>query len=139
MKVHATEVQKFTFDHIKSEASLADADSSAPKPKATLANRDAEEDLHRKTGDISLYSMSFSSCSYRTRTHGGVAYYLKAAGIWNAILLVACTAIYSFSVTFTQYWFKWWTSSETDRTTFYVLGYILIAIVAWVSTNGIMS
>lgn len=51
---------------------------------------------------------------------------------------MACTASYSFFITVPQYWFKWWTESEGNQTMFYVVGYILLAIVSWVSTNGIM-
>ncbi|KAK3354626.1 hypothetical protein B0H65DRAFT_437958 [Neurospora tetraspora] len=55
-----------------------------------------------------------------------------------------CTASYSFFITFPQYWVKWWTqndeldSSSKRGTLFYALGYALLYLMAWISTNGTM-
>ncbi|KAK3941519.1 P-loop containing nucleoside triphosphate hydrolase protein [Diplogelasinospora grovesii] len=49
--------------------------------------------------------------------------------------------LYSFFITFPQYWVKWWTRDSEDggrHTTFYIVGYALLNLMAWISTNGTM-
>ncbi|KFY06537.1 hypothetical protein V492_07977 [Pseudogymnoascus sp. VKM F-4246] len=104
-----------------------DDDRILPKPeliKIQARNRAAEDaarDLTRKTGDLQLYG-----------------YYFKAVGSLNISILIACTACYSFFLTFSQYWLKWWTESQPDQTWFYIGGYLAISSVAWLTTNGTM-
>lgn len=62
MKSYATEMQKFTFENMASRGLPIDADPSDRQRAAALANHDAEEDVRRKTGDLSLYS----KCCYST-------------------------------------------------------------------------
>ncbi|KAI1441069.1 ABC transporter [Annulohypoxylon stygium] len=81
---------------------------------------DVAADSKRKTGDTTLYS-----------------YYIKAAGLGNFALMVACTVIYSFFITFPQYWVKMWTSSRSRDEWFFIGGYIAINLIAYVATNGI--
>lgn len=58
--------------------------------------------------------------------------------------MVACTASYSFFITFPQYWVKWWTQNDELETAskrgtvFYALGYAFLYLMAWISTNGTM-
>jgi len=35
-----------------------------------------------------------------------------------------------------QYWLKEWTESGSMSTTFYMVGYVLLLLVAWTATNG---
>ncbi|KAK3694050.1 ABC transporter type 1, transmembrane domain-containing protein [Podospora appendiculata] len=82
------------------------------------------DDLKRAGGDLSLYG-----------------YYFTSAGIKNVMFMLACTALYSFFITFPQYWMKWWTQdAEEDgkHTIFYAVGYAALNLMAWISTNGIM-
>lgn len=52
-----TEIRKFTFDGNDTEkAHVVHGESPQEQAKA-LRNRDAQQDLHRKTGDFSLYGM----------------------------------------------------------------------------------
>ncbi|KAK4073997.1 hypothetical protein Trihar35433_3471 [Trichoderma harzianum] len=110
-----SELSKFTFT------------KTAKKPKAVLkattkasqSNADAEEDLYRKTGDFSLYS-----------------YYFKAAGVMNVVMLLGCSAGYSFGMFFPQYLLKWWTEGSPDKSTYYMIGYLSLALLAWTATNG---
>ncbi|KAM0247602.1 hypothetical protein ACHAQJ_009794 [Trichoderma viride] len=117
LKTTLSELSKFTFAEStkRPEAALRGA------KKISQSNTDAEDDLYRKTGDFSLYS-----------------YYLKSAGIWNVAILLGCTALYSFSITFPQYWLKWWTEGSSSDSTYYMIGYVLLAVIAWVTTNGMM-
>ncbi|KAF4958935.1 hypothetical protein FGADI_2014 [Fusarium gaditjirri] len=82
---------------------------------------EAMVDLGRSTGDFSLYG-----------------YYLRAVHPWNFFILLTCTASYSFFVTFPQYWLKKWTESPTSQTSFYIGGYLILSLLAWVATNGSM-
>ncbi|KAK1782721.1 ABC transporter type 1, transmembrane domain-containing protein [Copromyces sp. CBS 386.78] len=71
-------------------------------------------------------------------------YYFSNAGPLNILLMVACTASYSFFITFPQYWVKWWTQNvELDTaskrgTIFYAIGYALLYLMAWISANVAM-
>ncbi|GKT70576.1 ATP-binding cassette containing protein [Colletotrichum tofieldiae] len=87
----------------------------------SLKVAEAISDLTRATGDISLYG-----------------YYLRAVGLRNFLLLLACTSSYSFFITFPQYWLQKWTEAPASQTTFYVGGYLILSLMAWVSTNGSM-
>jgi ATP-binding cassette subfamily C (CFTR/MRP) protein 1 len=57
------------------------------------------------------------------------------AGVLNCFLLLCAAALYSFSNTFPQYWLKWWTEDAKDRSWFYMLGYLLLAFIAWAATS----
>lgn len=82
---------------------------------------DAAQDLTRQSGDLRLYG-----------------YYLNAMGVRNGLFMLMCTASYSFFITFSQYWVKWWAEASDEQTAFYIGGYIILALVAWISTNGTM-
>nr|RBQ99006.1 hypothetical protein FVER53263_03317 [Fusarium verticillioides] len=47
-------------------------------------------------------------------------------------------ASYSFFVTFPQYWLQKWTESSGSQTSFYIGGYIILSLLAWIATNGSM-
>ncbi|KAI1090683.1 ABC transporter [Rostrohypoxylon terebratum] len=81
---------------------------------------DTTADLRRKTGDTTLYG-----------------YYVKAAGLGNFALMVSCIVIYSFFITFPQYWVKIWTQSRFRDEWFFIGGYIVIYLIAYVGSNGI--
>ncbi|KAK4088636.1 hypothetical protein Purlil1_7187 [Purpureocillium lilacinum] len=116
-----TEIRKFTFDGNDTEkAHVVHGESPQEQAKA-LRNRDAQQDLHRKTGDFSLYG-----------------YYVKSAGIWSALLVIGCTSTYSFFITAPTYWLKWWTGSERGQLPYYASSYVLLAVVAWAATSGTM-
>ncbi|KAK3336055.1 ABC transporter type 1, transmembrane domain-containing protein [Cercophora scortea] len=89
-----------------------------------LKAKAASDDLKRAGGDMSLYG-----------------YYFASAGIKNVVFMLACTALYSFFITFPQYWMKWWTQDaegDGNHTVFYAVGYAALNLLAWISTNGIM-
>ncbi|KAL6870410.1 P-loop containing nucleoside triphosphate hydrolase protein [Trichoderma novae-zelandiae] len=115
LKSSVSELTKFTF---AKEKKRPEAASEAVKRKAQ-STADAEEDLYRKTGDFSLYS-----------------YYIKSAGAINVVMLLICTASYSFGMFFPQYLLKWWTEGSPDNSSYYMAGYIALAVLAWVATNG---
>lgn len=52
--------------------------------------------------------------------------------------MMSCAAFCTFFLTFTQYWLKWWTEAEPGQTWFFMAGYLWIAMIAWVTTNGLM-
>ncbi|KAB5542688.1 ABC transporter [Coniochaeta sp. 2T2.1] len=87
----------------------------------SLKVAEAISDLSRATGDFSLYG-----------------YYLKAVGSRNFVILLTCTAMYSFFVTFPQYWLQKWTEAPPSQTTFFIGGYLIASLLAWASTNGSM-
>lgn len=116
MQNRTLEMQKFSF-HETEEPTEAAARIMKQKAKAQ-ADEDAEQDLHRTTGDISLY-----------------LHYLKSVGVANLLLLTVSTAGFAFFSTFIQYWLKLWTESDGTKTTFYIAGYFVLAFVAWFSTS----
>ncbi|KAK1831127.1 ABC transporter, partial [Podospora conica] len=103
----------------------------APTPTANLAKLSAQlrardeaaVDLARQTGDITLYG-----------------YYFRFAGIVNLVVLATCAASTAFFMTIPQYWLKLWTEKAHGASAaFYITGFLLLSLMAWISTNGIMS
>ncbi|CAI7631082.1 unnamed protein product [Penicillium glandicola] len=80
---------------------------------------DAEDDTSRRTGDIAIYG-----------------YYINAIGRSNTLLLIVCTAGFSFCSTFAQYVLKWATESPRDRLKIYMSLYATISFIGWVATSG---
>ncbi|UKZ49723.1 hypothetical protein TrVGV298_003971 [Trichoderma virens] len=115
LKSTLSDLSKFTF------AEATKRLEAVPKTvkRTSQASTDAEEDLYRKTGDFSLYS-----------------YYLKSAGAINVVMLLGCSAAYSFGMFFPQYLLKWWTEGSPDQSTYYMIGYLSLALLAWTATNG---
>ncbi|KAK0618103.1 P-loop containing nucleoside triphosphate hydrolase protein [Bombardia bombarda] len=101
-------------------SSLVDSTKGARNHNRAPA-KGSPPDTDRGNGDISLYG-----------------YYFASAGFANIVLMIACTASYSFFITFPQYWVKWWTQDDGKDTVFYASGYALLNFMAWVTTNGIM-
>jgi len=55
--------------------------------------------------------------------------------------MATCTAVYSFFITFPQYWLKLWTHSVEAGDTghsWFILGYALLVPAAWLTTNAMM-
>ncbi|KAH8903310.1 ABC transporter [Coniochaeta sp. PMI_546] len=111
LKVNIADTPKSIFDHQVDKTVLSQS----------LKVAEAISDLSRATGDFSLYG-----------------YYLRAVGFRNFMVLLACTAMYSFFVTFPQYWLQRWTEAPPSQTMFYVGGYLISSLLAWTSTNGSM-
>ncbi|KAH8663507.1 ABC transporter [Tricladium varicosporioides] len=78
-------------------------------------------DITRETEDFSLYS-----------------YYFQSVGYSNLALLLCCTICYAFFLTFSQYWLKLWTEDASFEPGFYMAGYFIITLIAWIATNGTM-
>ncbi|KAK2591549.1 hypothetical protein QQS21_010769 [Conoideocrella luteorostrata] len=121
LKSHMYEMPEFT---------LGDGDFANKGPLAwnrqPIATKQAseqasEQDICRSTGDMSLYS-----------------YYIRSVGLGNFSLLITGIVLYSLFNTFTTYWFKLWTESDGSSLVFYVVGYVLLAVMAWVATSSTM-
>ncbi|ODA84214.1 hypothetical protein RJ55_02732 [Drechmeria coniospora] len=82
---------------------------------------DTRLDVGRKTGNVRIYS-----------------YYLRSVGIFSSCFMMGCTATYSFFITFPHYWLKRWTEADPKIEWMYALGYGLLALFAWIATNGTM-
>lgn len=65
-------------------------------------------------------------------------YYLKAVNPRNFVLLLGCTASYSFFVTIPQFWLQRWTEAPASQTRFFIGGYLIFSLLAWAATNGSM-
>ncbi|KAF5718710.1 multidrug resistance-associated 1 [Fusarium mundagurra] len=107
-------------------AAVAETNTDLVETNKTMQSQalevtEAIADLGRSTGDFSLYG-----------------YYLRAVHPRNFFILLACTASYSFFVTFPQYWLQKWTESPGSQTKFYIGGYLILSLLAWASTNGSM-
>lgn len=53
LKSHAAEMQKFSFEDVHHEST--ESKGNNPSNVKELAEKDAEQDLHRSAGDLSLY------------------------------------------------------------------------------------
>jgi ATP-binding cassette subfamily C (CFTR/MRP) protein 1 len=132
LTVHVTETSKSNAkDQIQMDSTVQ---------SQTLKVADAISDLTRATGDVSLYgNMLIQSYGCFVLTSlSYVGYYVKSVGYRNFLLLLACTASYSFFVTFPQYWLNKWTAAPPSQTMFYIGGYLISSLLAWASTNGSM-
>lgn len=87
---------------------------------------------------LSTVSLDYIYAMNRNELIEWLAYYLKSAGFGNVALLLGLTIVYSFSITYPQYWVKSWTEGSPSDSTYYMIGYVLLAVTAWVSTNGMM-
>jgi hypothetical protein len=65
-------------------------------------------------------------------------YYFGFIGAINLAILAGCTASYSVFITLPQHWLKLWTESGGQSQAFYVCGFVLLSLLSWTSTNGIM-
>ncbi|KAH8596734.1 putative ABC transporter [Bisporella sp. PMI_857] len=120
MKAKSGDIAKFTSGtHGRNDAVLS-PDFSKLHDKVR-AKDEAEVDLSRQTGDLTLY-----------------AYYFRYVGLTNLLLLVSSTASYSFFIIVPQYWLQVWTESSNKGSSLYIYGFILLPIISWSSTNGIM-
>ncbi|KAK2035131.1 P-loop containing nucleoside triphosphate hydrolase protein [Colletotrichum zoysiae] len=113
-------VLKFKIDESKNDSKEQPQMDKAVLSKSLKVD-EAATDLNRATGDMSLYS-----------------YYLQAVGPRNLLVLLTCTASYSFFITYPQYWLQKWTEAPASQTMFYVGGYLILSLLAWTATNGSM-
>ncbi|AEO59860.1 hypothetical protein MYCTH_2308466 [Thermothelomyces thermophilus ATCC 42464] len=120
-KAHSS-ISKFSLQHqndrVVAPAPLSNFTKLNAQPQI---RQEAKADLVRKTGDLGLYW-----------------YYFRFVGLFNLALLAGCTASYSFFITLPQQWLKLWTESSGQNQVFYVLGFILLSLLSWTSTNGTM-
>lgn len=98
---------------------------------------EAAMDLLRKTGDVAVYGMS-SLSTHPTRADTCAGYYVNAVGHRNALLMTACTATYSFCLTFSQFVLRWATESSLGERNEYMGLYAGISFIAWAATSGAM-
>ncbi|KAE8142964.1 P-loop containing nucleoside triphosphate hydrolase protein [Aspergillus pseudotamarii] len=115
------QISKFMPDEPEYRDILQEAEGRVGGNTQECSRVDAAQDLIRQSGDLQLY-----------------AYYLNAMGVWNGLFMLICTASYSFFITFSQYWLKWWAEAGEEKAAYYMGGYLILALVAWISTNGTM-
>ena len=96
---------------------------------------EASADISRRDGDFLLYG-KVAIAIQSTYADDSPGYYLRGAGIKNFVFLVSSTFIYSVFLLSPQYWLKEWTESGSRSTVFYIVGYILLLLIAWIATNG---
>ncbi|KAL3428461.1 hypothetical protein PVAG01_01970 [Phlyctema vagabunda] len=68
-------------------------------------------------------------------TNISIGYYLHFVGSINIFCLVATTFSYSFFITVPQYWLQLWTESGGKSSVFYILGFIFLSAMSWISTS----
>lgn len=141
LQARGTTIAKF----MPKSRTVHEDDAAPSKEFAKLSSQlrakdEAEMDLARKTGDLSLYG---ALCSLITLflpiADIVLGYYLRFVGWPNFLLLCCCTASYSFFITIPQYWLGLWTGEHQSRSVlFFVCGYLLLSLISWASTNGTM-
>ncbi|KAM3472509.1 hypothetical protein MY5147_005266 [Beauveria neobassiana] len=108
MRPFVSELRKF---HAEDEAYPA---HEAPARLAkTKAKKDAQNDLYRQTGDMSLYT-----------------FYFKSTGVVAPLAVVGATATYAVFNTVPTYWIKYWADREGSNTAIFAIGYVFIAFMA---------
>lgn len=107
-------------------------------PRRTKAPRmnDAVDELSRKDGGLTIYGMISSLYNLRRGINRWPGYYMKAIGLRSTLLLIACTAGFSYGSTFAQYALKWATESPSESLMFYMSLYASVSLIAWVATSG---
>jgi ATP-binding cassette subfamily C (CFTR/MRP) protein 1 len=97
----------------------------------------ATDDLLRQTGDVAVYSKQANhiKSSFMLILEG---YYFKSVGAANILLLLCCTTCNTFCLTYAQYWLKLWTEASSARMWFYIGGYLVLSLIAWVATSGLL-
>ncbi|KAJ6786175.1 hypothetical protein PWT90_00737 [Aphanocladium album] len=109
---HVNDLRKFNLQH---DPLPTEAPTRLAKKQA---ERDAETDLHRQTGDLSLYR-----------------YYMQSSGLMAPIAVVGTISLYAFFNTVPTYWIKYWADKDGSNTAIFALGYVLFAFLAWVGTS----
>ncbi|CZS88754.1 related to multidrug resistance protein [Rhynchosporium graminicola] len=118
MKTNAKAIAKFSSPKHDDEEHVLSQNYDRLRAQTT-ARDEAEIDLSRQTGDSSLYS-----------------YYFSFIGFGKILALVATAFTYSFFITVPQYWLELWTGSKGTSTSFYVLGFLTLSMIAWISTSA---
>ncbi|KAF7939946.1 uncharacterized protein EAE98_000073 [Botrytis deweyae] len=117
IKIKAGSIAKFSSgNHVKDNAAVAAA--FARLSAQVRAKDEAEIDLSRRSGDSALYG-----------------YYLNFVGSKNLFLIIACTAAYAFFITIPQYYLQFWTESDGGNTLFWVLGFLFLSFMSWITTS----
>ncbi|KAF3769045.1 putative ABC transporter [Cryphonectria parasitica EP155] len=121
VKYELTLAQKTTGDSAKAPEAAGVAVGLQKLQGQERAAHDIALDIKRKAGDLSLYG-----------------FYISHTGVINFFCMIASTMSSSFFVTFPNYWLKWWTEAPPSTSAFYIIGYVLLVLMAWISANGIM-
>ncbi|KAI0189383.1 putative ABC transporter [Xylaria flabelliformis] len=120
IKVKAASLAKFSASHHLSEN--ANLSASFDKLNAQLRAKDETEvDLARQTGDPAVYG-----------------YYMKFIGFINILALTVFTVLYAFFITIPQYWLQLWTEKRDKSDMFYIVGFLFLSLMSWLSTSGQM-
>ncbi|KPM40571.1 hypothetical protein AK830_g5983 [Neonectria ditissima] len=122
LKENPSHVMKVCLKRVPDASTVDQPQANKRAQSQSLQVAEAQSDLSRATGDFSLYG-----------------YYLRAVGLRNFLTLLLCTSCYSFFVTFPQFWLQKWTEAPASQTRFYIGGYLILSLLAWLSTNGSMS
>ncbi|KAL2880163.1 hypothetical protein SGCOL_004548 [Colletotrichum sp. CLE4] len=112
---------KVDIDETKNDTVVEQPQVDKTMQNQELKMAEAASDLSRATGDLSLYG-----------------YYFRAIGLRHILILLTCSSTYSFFVTFPQYWLQKWTEAPVSQTTFYIGGYLISSLLAWIATSALM-
>ncbi|ETS83153.1 hypothetical protein PFICI_05029 [Pestalotiopsis fici W106-1] len=118
LKVKQGDIEKIITS--KSQAGTTtngEATTPSKGPKTVTPAPKSTSDDARSSGDSELYG-----------------YFIKSAGYGNFMFMFVCVAAYSVFMAFPQYWLKLWTESESNEPWFFAIGYLLLALGAWVTT-----
>ncbi|KAI1078186.1 ABC transporter [Whalleya microplaca] len=118
MKHHTSHISKITTGEVDAHDSMTMAVNHIDRPQQLSAIIEADLDLKRAAGDTALYG-----------------YYIKATARSNFLTLLTFNALYSFFITFPQYWLKLWTELGSQNDWFFIGGYIALNLIAWIFTN----
>ncbi len=64
---------------------------------------------------------------------------MRFIGLINILALIIFTVSYAFFITFPQYWLQLWTERKYNRSdAFYIIGFLFLSLLSWLSTSGQM-
>ncbi|KAJ6021160.1 ATP-binding cassette transporter [Penicillium herquei] len=117
---------------------LKDSDPKVSSSSTTLLSRGLPSGRNQLA--ISKVSSRFngatSSISQKTGDVAVYAFYLNAVGWLSALFMTFCTAMYSFTLTFSSYILKWVIGAPSEDLQVYMCLYAAISGIAWIATNG---
>ncbi|KAJ3496303.1 hypothetical protein NLG97_g2757 [Lecanicillium saksenae] len=112
VRPYVNELRKFNVQH---DPPPHEAPTRLAKKQA---EKDAENDLYRQTGDFSLYR-----------------YYIQSTGLMAPIAVVGTISLYAMFNTIPTYWIKYWADKDRSNTAIFAIGYVFFAFMAWIGTS----
>lgn len=128
-------IAKFLQGHHSSDNAILPGNFNALSTQFRIKD-ETKIDLARQSGDPAIYGDFLLLLSNLSKADIVTGYYLSFFNPKDVLYLVACIMTLAFFVTIPQYWLQLWTESGSERTSFYVLGFLFLSFMSWASTSA---